>query len=556
MNEQQPYEKHLADKLQKLKPSGDANSNWPQMKALLDREMPVGGGGGNRNRWWFYALLAILVLTGAWFGSSLLSKDKNQSANVAPVTSTSNNENKDLSIDENNDAPKNDEASASNEPVGTINKNNNKGSKPNDVSEENNTDNKSSRIAISSTPEVKEDNSKLTSNRDSDKGSSKTKDGIVAKNNSGENSTAVKAHVVSTDKKKNGNRNGRNNQGQQVAFVPPASGKNKPGINNSGKTGANSIESNSQKTIINDVEENEANASVVKQDMNSPEMAGIDYPDSLQTDYAIQSQLVTAKTRSRFKANTDRVKGLKNRTVGAGDDKNFVLGLSLPMAVPLGEQTPIAYNHNAGPNTVSDYLPAPHMQYHFNRQSYFQAELQVLSPQYIQPALVYEKSYVQTGGTSNYRYITNSVYAKKLYYFSLPIGVHYSPFKNFYLGSGLQFSSLLSGVAQYESKGYNSLGPSASDTLFSSSVQKFKNDSISSQLSNNEFRVMLDANYYWHRFTVGLRYNQALSNFVSVQVNSFSPLYSDKNKSIQFYLRYNIWEDMKKKKKPGMVAGR
>jgi hypothetical protein len=48
MNAQQPYEKHLADKLQKLKPSGDANSNWPQMKALLDREMPGGGNGGNK----------------------------------------------------------------------------------------------------------------------------------------------------------------------------------------------------------------------------------------------------------------------------------------------------------------------------------------------------------------------------------------------------------------------------------------------------------------------------------------------------------------------------
>jgi len=553
MNEQQPYEKHLSDRLQKLNPSGDANSNWPQMKALLDREMPVGGNGGNKNRWWIYSLIAILLITATWFGSSLLSNDKNESANVAATTSTSKEDNKDLGVSGNNDAQKNNDESTSNESAIATNKNDNKKSKPDNVSAENS---KASGIAASSTTEAKEDIIKPTSNNVTDKESLKIKKGIVEKNNSTGNSVAVKNNVVPNDKKYKGNKNGRNNQGQQVAYVPVVSGKNKQGVANSGKTGTNSIESNNQKTTDNSVEENTANASVVRQEISSPEMVGIDYPDSLQTDYATQSQLVTVKTRSRFKSNTNRVKGLKNRTVGTGDNKNFVVGLSLPMAFPLGDQTPIAYNHNAGPNTVSDYLPAPHMQYHFNQQSYFQAELQVLSPQYIQPALVYEKSYVQTGGTSNYRYITNSVYAKKLYYFSLPVGVHYSPFKNFYLGSGLQFSSLLSGVAQYESRGYNSLGPAAADTLFSSSVQKFKNDSISSQLSNNEFRVMLDANYYWHRFTVGFRYNQALSNFVSVQVNSFSPLYTDKNKSIQFYLRYNIWEDMKKKKKTGAVAGR
>ena len=550
MTEQQPYEKHLADKLQKLNAPGNANRNWPEMKALLDREMPVGGGGVNRNRWWIYSLIAVLLLTGTWFGSSLLSKDKKDPTNVAASTPTSVEDNKDLKLDGNNDVQKTNDGSAT-----ATNKNDDTKSQPDKVSDETSTDNKSSQIVVKNDLEAERDNNKLTSNGDANKESSKVKAGVDVKNNNRENSTAVKGKPIA-GKKSTGNRNGRNNQGHQVAYVPLVSGKNKTGVANSGKTGMNSVESNNQKIIDNSVEENEANASVVRQEMNNPEMAGIDYPDSMQTDYALQSQLVTAKTRSRFKSNTPRVKGLKNRTVGAGDDKNFVIGLSLPMAIPLGEQTPIAYNHNAGPNTVSDYLPAPHMQYHFNRQSYFQAELQVLSPQYIQPALVYEKSYVQTGGTSSYRYITNSVYAKKLYYFSLPVGVHYSPFKNFYVGSGVQFSSLLSGVAQYESKGYNSLGPGAADTLFNQSVQKFKNDSISSQLNNNEFRVMVDANYYWHRFTLGFRYNQALTNFVSVQVNSFSPLYTDKNKSIQFYLRYNIWEDMKKKKKTGSVAGR
>jgi hypothetical protein len=60
---------------------------------------------------------------------------------------------------------------------------------------------------------------------------------------------------------------------------------------------------------------------------------------------------------------------------------------------------------------------------------------------------------------------------------------------------------------------------------------------------------MLDANYYWKQFTVGLRYNQALSDYVSFRLNNISPLFQDKNKSLQFYLRYNLWEDYKRRAK-------
>jgi hypothetical protein len=164
-----------------------------------------------------------------------------------------------------------------------------------------------------------------------------------------------------------------------------------------------------------------------------------------------------------------------------------------------------------------------------------------MNPQYIQPVLLFQqKSEVASTNTTYY----NSVYAKKLYYFNIPVGVHYSPFHHFYLGTGLQFSSLVSGVALHERT--KSVGSSNRYDLVSQSYSRFKNDTISNRIDNNEFRLMLDANYYWRQFTVGLRYNQALSNYVSFRLNSASPLFQDKNKSLQFYLRYNLWENHKK----------
>ena len=63
MNEQQPYEKHLAEKFQQL-PLPDVDPNWQQMKLLLDKEMPRGGGYW---RWITAFGILLFMLGGTWF---------------------------------------------------------------------------------------------------------------------------------------------------------------------------------------------------------------------------------------------------------------------------------------------------------------------------------------------------------------------------------------------------------------------------------------------------------------------------------------------------------
>src|SRR5688500_16303397 len=63
MNEQQPYEKYLAEKLKHL-PLPDVEPNWQQMKSLLDKRMPRGGA-----YWkWFtgVGIIIILLFGGTW----------------------------------------------------------------------------------------------------------------------------------------------------------------------------------------------------------------------------------------------------------------------------------------------------------------------------------------------------------------------------------------------------------------------------------------------------------------------------------------------------------
>lgn len=235
-----------------------------------------------------------------------------------------------------------------------------------------------------------------------------------------------------------------------------------------------------------------------------------------------------------------------SKNSGSQEDKTFAAGISLPLAFPLGDQEVIAYNRRANVNTLSDYLPALHLQYHFNNKTYVQTQFQFSAPQFIRPIMLYQTEKQMSPND----WSSTCIYARKLYYFNLPVSIYHSPLPNFYIGTGLQFSSLLSGVAQYQQiqRHRSPFGP-YQEYIVDNKFTRFKNDSLSNRFNRNEIRLILDLNYYWNRFTVGLQYNQAFNNYVSFQVTPLSPYTFDKNKSLQFYLRYNIFEDKKRKRK-------
>jgi hypothetical protein len=108
----------------------------------------------------------------------------------------------------------------------------------------------------------------------------------------------------------------------------------------------------------------------------------------------------------------------------------------------------------------------------------------------------------------------------------------------------LQFSSLLSGVALYEETRRTVSGQQTA--LLRERYARFGGDSLSHRMNPSELRLLLEVNYYFNRFTVGLRYNQAFNNYVSFQVDPASPYTFDKNKALLFYLRYNLWENLKR----------
>jgi hypothetical protein len=502
MNERQPYEKHLADKLQQLPPPADVNTSWVQMKKLLDEDMPRGGG-FFRNRWWLGSILLLLLLTGAWLvGTKTTSTTKQDHSLVAATPNPAN------------DPAKPTESGAA-QPAET----NGDQQKTND---ENKTasvlpagkEDKPVTIAVPEhSPVVKPTEPEVVINKPSVKepsGIKKSRDNIdLPVTTRKSNATGFKKLVPSDKNETTIDRN---------------TTLNKSTVNNK--------------------------PSVKQEELLLHPSGNYFYPvdyyasELISPSGSIQEKYAPFTENELFPNLVKKKAAAKNRSYNAGrtmEAKTFAIGLSMPLGFPLGDQKALGYNSNAGVNTVSDYLPAPNFQYHINSKTYLQTEIQFITPQFIRPILLYQQ--VQQGPVSG-DYIYNSVYAKKLYYFNVPVAIHHSPFKNFYMGTGLQFSTMLSGVALYEQVKHSP----GTDILLSERYAKFSNDSLSNRFNNTEMRLLLDMNYYFNRFTVGLRYNQAFNNYVNFRVNSSSAYTYDKNKALLFYLRYNLWEDIKRKK--------
>lgn len=512
MNEQQPYERRLAEKFQQL-PLPDVDPNWQQMKTLLDKEMPLRGG-----YWrWFKGIgVLLLMLGGAWIFITQTDADGLAGNKARQPTD-------------------NTEHSSTQAPVAA--QQDNDARKENTPTPQESTDSPKQSTETKTVSDIEENLHSKSDNKSTNKSDNKPANKVVADEKAREEEINNRRLSVSGSVPKV-TRKSR----IEYNTVPPVSKIQKPIVDDNAPSRVQ--EGVAENRLLRTQSTTPENDETIKQAYVRPVSGSVVDPevqlagDSIQTNYSrlFPEEQMSPKNTAKKAAKMSALASVENRKIA--------VGFSLPMGFPLGDQKPGAYNINARPNTISDFIPVPHMQYHINNKVYLQTEVQLMNPQFIQPVLLFQTK-TEFPNTNTIHY--NSVYARKLYYFNIPVGIHYSPFAHFYLGTGLQFSSLLSGVALREETSF--VIGSGTNNILGQQYSKFRNDSVSNRIDNSEFRLMLDANYYWKQFTVGLRYNQALSNYVSFRLNNVSLLFTDKNKSLQFYLRYNLWEDYRRRKK-------
>ncbi len=222
---------------------------------------------------------------------------------------------------------------------------------------------------------------------------------------------------------------------------------------------------------------------------------------------------------------------------GESTDRWFAAGIAPYQNIAVAAQQPYHYNSATGKNLITDYIPSPYLQLHVTNRIYLLGEFQFNAPQATPSLLLSQKTLSVPMSNMGY---TENIYLRKLYYFNMPVSFYYSPVKNFYVGSGLQFSSFNSGLADMEQR-------SPGNTLLRSETLKLKDDSLSARINGSEWRYLFDANYYYNRFMFGVRYNQALQPFVDLRINNSLPPTQARNQAFQLYIRYNLVVSDRKK---------
>lgn len=553
MSNLQSNEKHLADKLRQA-PVPDVDRSWEQMRELLDREMPeaVAGGWAGNKRWWWMGITAALIMGALWLTQQLNERDQKtvaveQPADTQAAADTKNNE----ETAGNTSRQSSDKSSADNSINTTNPTNTNNSPAQNSVA---------APLAASENTAVEINEARGTTSTVKKSGTS------VALDQSSENKTTNQPAAAQRSFERN-NKNGNKKAGAQEMLVSSRTSqvwKQQPDqaaygtTNKTDRTKNRALAKNINTGVIggSDAALNESSeefGSTREAFIAGVEQSGNKFSPSDEFDNinvsASDAIAVSGKTdkaylkqlrKKMIKEDNRRMSkaGMRGNFGDDGREITFAAGITLPQSFALGQQQSSPYSVSGKTSRFMDYLPAPFFQYHVNNKLFLQTEFHFQSPQYTNRLLLASSS---TEPATNVR-LEKNVYLEKLYYFNIPFNVYYTPAKNFSVGSGLQYSSLLSGVASFEEKRVEGQTTSG----YQSVTRRFKDDSVAAKFAPSEWRYQFDANYYFKRFTLGLRYNQALRDFVSLPAAPGLPATQDRNKSFLLYLRFNIWEERKK----------
>ena len=539
MNNLQPYEKYLADKLEQV-PVPDKNEGWVEMRKLLDEQQPEGGTGWSGNRkWWWMGLTVAIIISGVWLSQRFKENELASNKEVAAASSATT-EKKESSI---KTSPQSEEIKQSDVEV----------TKESSIKTTNSNNVENKEKGVKTETHIKT-NPNTTTVGDRNNSSSQIN---KSDNNISQRSLRINDRSQNPlDKTK-----ARLNQDNDAIYA--GAKHHGDGLNLSDK---NRLKENIQTKTGNDVlqETFTGAAYTIKSPGEQAMISGSLTPGNM-TDlaYIDQSEILasTPLAHEPMKAQpgkTDKAfsKEMRKKSIGEDNRKmskkgmrgisgekdhelTFAAGLSLPQSFAIGSQQSPAYGINAKTSTVSDYVPVPFFQYHVNNKLFLQTELQFQAPQFTDRLLI---SQTQHPVAPSSGMLERNIYVEKLYYFHIPINLYFSPIRNVYFGTGLQYSSLLSGVATYQDNTYSNGSLQNSN----SRVQGFKDDSVAAKLASSEWRYQLEANYYFKRFTLGARYNQALTQFVNLQPSPTLPFTQGRNQTFLISLRYNIWEEKKK----------
>ena len=129
---------------------------------------------------------------------------------------------------------------------------------------------------------------------------------------------------------------------------------------------------------------------------------------------------------------------------------------------------------------------------------------------------------------------------KKTYYHQLPVSFNYFLVSNLSVGIGGMYSHFYGAVTEKEITTFNTQTQAVSSIKQIIPVKHFTD----SFLYKTQVHALLQADYHWKKFSFGLRYTKDIQPYIKY-TRPDGTIDEEKNQSLQFILRYRLWNSRK-----------
>ncbi|MBB1285899.1 hypothetical protein HRH25_16055 [Flavisolibacter sp. BT320] len=211
----------------------------------------------------------------------------------------------------------------------------------------------------------------------------------------------------------------------------------------------------------------------------------------------------------------------------------FSAGVGLQQAIAFGGQQTSNYTLAGKQNKFSDHLPSVYLRLQKGRW-FLQGEMHYQVPQPVKPfSFSQVSSYDGASNTIN----TERLSVQKLYYHQVPVSINYTIVPQWSLGAGVVYNRFAGAVTGQETQHKNVVTGTESMTRQVVPVKGYKD----SFLYKSTTGFLLQTDYHWGRFSLGLRYTASLQPFIKYTQPDGAVL-NEKNQVLQAILRFRLFE--------------
>jgi hypothetical protein len=209
-------------------------------------------------------------------------------------------------------------------------------------------------------------------------------------------------------------------------------------------------------------------------------------------------------------------------------------GLALQQQIPIAGQSAVPYNYQGRTGSLYDYIPSVYLRFHRGDRWFIQGEFRYGAPQSVRELSFSRQTRFDTTAS---RLQTTTVRLKKTYYHQLPLSVNYLVLPNLSIGAGAIYSRFYGAVTEEEVKNVDV--QSGTETVNRKIVNiRGYTDSF---LYQSQVHLLLQTEYQWKRWALGLRYTRDLQPFIRY-TRPDGTVYDEKNFTFQAILRFRIWQ--------------